>query len=200
MRRIRKGRIAERKRWLQSGRAAMKGENMANWIWYPGDFEIYHGMCQNFDREERAFSGRLLAYSGLPPSCGFPCVLPAGKGDGISGDSKGNRPRVGKMGGEGAVLVPGRTALLSGKKYTIGEWISCPAKEIGIDVVIGNRTGLPCIYVEGEVIRSGKNWTVTDFAAPEVPVGWNDMYVRHNRIPRYSNIRRNYAGLSPQNG
>ena len=47
--------IAERKRWLQSGRAAMKGENMANWIWYPGDFEIYHGMCQNFDREERGF-------------------------------------------------------------------------------------------------------------------------------------------------
>lgn len=28
---------------------------MANWIWYPGDFEIYHGMRQNFDREERGF-------------------------------------------------------------------------------------------------------------------------------------------------
>ena len=28
---------------------------MANWIWYPGDFEIYHGKCQNFDREERKF-------------------------------------------------------------------------------------------------------------------------------------------------
>lgn len=55
------------------------------------------------------------------------------------------------MGGEGAVLVPGRTAFYLEKKYTIGEWISCPAKEIGIDVVIGNRTGLPCIYVEGEV-------------------------------------------------
>jgi hypothetical protein len=25
------------------------------WIWYPGDFEIYHGMCQNYDREERGF-------------------------------------------------------------------------------------------------------------------------------------------------
>ena len=27
--------------------------NNAVWIWYPGDFEIYHGMWQNFRREER---------------------------------------------------------------------------------------------------------------------------------------------------
>ena len=23
------------------------------WIWYPGDFELYHGMKQNFSRVER---------------------------------------------------------------------------------------------------------------------------------------------------
>ena len=108
--------IAERKRWLQSGRAAMKGENMANWIWYPGDFEIYHACARILTGRSGAFLAGLLAYSGLPPSCGFPCVLPAGKGDGISGDSKGNRPRAGKMGGEGAVLVPGRTAFYLEKK------------------------------------------------------------------------------------
>ena len=38
----------------------MKGDhNMevksAKWIWYPGDFEIYHGMLQNFQREERGY-------------------------------------------------------------------------------------------------------------------------------------------------
>ena len=27
--------------------------NNAVWIWYPGDFEIFHGMRQNFRREER---------------------------------------------------------------------------------------------------------------------------------------------------
>ncbi|MFU0826160.1 MAG: hypothetical protein ACFWTJ_01290 [Lachnoclostridium sp.] len=27
--------------------------NDTYWIWYPGDFEIYHGMMQNFSREER---------------------------------------------------------------------------------------------------------------------------------------------------
>ncbi len=25
------------------------------WIWYPGDFELYHGMKQNFSRVERGF-------------------------------------------------------------------------------------------------------------------------------------------------
>ena len=25
------------------------------WIWYPGDFELYHGMRQNFSRVERGF-------------------------------------------------------------------------------------------------------------------------------------------------
>ena len=27
----------------------------SKWIWYPGDFELYHGMKQNFEREERGF-------------------------------------------------------------------------------------------------------------------------------------------------
>ena len=29
--------------------------NISHWIWYPGDFEVYHGMLQNFSREERDF-------------------------------------------------------------------------------------------------------------------------------------------------
>ena len=28
---------------------------MAEWIWYPGDFELYHAMKQNFSRVERGY-------------------------------------------------------------------------------------------------------------------------------------------------
>ena len=28
------------------------------WIWYPGDFELYHAMKQNFSRVERGFERR----------------------------------------------------------------------------------------------------------------------------------------------
>ena len=168
--------IAERKRWLQSGRAAMKGENMANWIWYPGDFEIYHGMCQNFDREERGFFWP--AYWHIA-DCRHHVVFHAScrleKETAFRVTAKGIGHVLVKWEEKAPSWFPEGQPFYLEKKYTIGEWISCPAKEIGIDVVIGNRTGLPCIYVEGEVIRSGKNWTVTDFAAPEVPVGWNDM-------------------------
>ena len=41
---------------------------MADWIWYPGDFELYHSLCQNFDRE-----GGVLAVDGKE------YVLEAGK-------------------------------------------------------------------------------------------------------------------------
>ena len=30
-------------------------DNSPVWIWYPGDFELYHGMKQNFSRVERGF-------------------------------------------------------------------------------------------------------------------------------------------------
>lgn len=33
----------------------MKDNKKSVWIWYPGDFEIYHGMLQNFQREERGY-------------------------------------------------------------------------------------------------------------------------------------------------
>ena len=28
------------------------------WLWYPGDFEIRHGLLQNFQREERGLTGQ----------------------------------------------------------------------------------------------------------------------------------------------
>ena len=29
--------------------------NKSHWIWYPGDFELYHGMKQNFSRVDLGF-------------------------------------------------------------------------------------------------------------------------------------------------
>lgn len=96
----------------------MKGENMANWIWYPGDFEIYHGMCQNFDREERGFFWP--AYWHIA-DCRHHVVFHAS-----CRLEKETAFRVTAK-GIGHVLVPGRTALLSGKKvYDRGmDFLSC---------------------------------------------------------------------------
>ena len=37
------------------------------WIWYPGDFELYHGMKQNFSRVERGFGWPCLLYTSPSP-------------------------------------------------------------------------------------------------------------------------------------
>ena len=42
------------------------------WIWYPGDFELYHAMKQNFSRVERGLDGRHFGRVRLPQPCGFP--------------------------------------------------------------------------------------------------------------------------------
>lgn len=34
--------------------------NTHYWIWYPGDFELYHAMKQNFSRVERGMDGGRL--------------------------------------------------------------------------------------------------------------------------------------------
>ena len=158
---------------------------MANWIWYPGDFEIYHGMRQNFDREERGFFWP--AYWHIA-DCRRHVVF-----HGAFAPDRETRFRVTAR-GIGHVLVkwqaeapewfPKGQVFYQERKYRIGEWITCPAKEIAVDVVLGNRTGLPCIYVEGEIICSGKDWTVSDFIKPAVPVGYNDMYVRSGQDPQ----------------
>ena len=45
------------------------------WIWYPGDFELYHAMKQNFSRVERGFGwpafGRVRASATVWLSAGL---------------------------------------------------------------------------------------------------------------------------------
>lgn len=158
---------------------------MANWIWYPGDFEIYHGMCQNFDREERGFFWPAYWHiADCRRHVVFHATYRLEKETKFRVTAKGIGHVLVKWKEEAPDWFPSGRPFYQEKKYAVGEWICCPAKEIWIDAVIGNRTGLPCIYVEGEVIRSGKNWTVTDFIAHETPAGWNDMYVRKEQDPQ----------------
>ena len=50
------------------------------WIWYPGDFELYHGMKQNFSRVERGFRlAGFLEKRRLPQPRGFSPYLSFGK-------------------------------------------------------------------------------------------------------------------------
>ncbi len=157
---------------------------MAHWMWYPGDYEIYQGMKQNFDREERGFMWPAYWYiAQCRQHVAFYARYRIEQETAFRVTAKGSGHVVVKCGE-------------FNRKYPFGTWIPCPVGEVWIDIVVGNMTGLPCAYVEGDVVFSGKGWNVGDFTAseashvavrekaPGVPVGCNGMYVRPDQDPQ----------------
>lgn len=142
----------------------MKGQR---WIWYPGDFEIYHGMQQNFDREERGF---LWPAFWKISDCNHNVKFLK------SYDLEQTEEFIVYGMDCGYVTV-------NGKKFLFGETIICqPGKNV-IIVFVGNKTGLPCMLAEGNVIFSDSTWQVSDFTKKPVQVGSNQMYTRKEQNP-----------------
>ena len=158
------------------------------WIWYPGDFEIYHGMKQNFRREERGL--------------GWPAFW---KMD----DWRKNLRffRKYELEQQETFTVYGcgvGHVQVDGKKLRMEEEITIPAGKHLIEVFIGNMTGLPCIYVENSAetgnahagaetgnvrantqtgsIHSDASWGVDDFLEA-APVGTSSLYTKKEQNP-----------------
>ena len=162
--------------------------NKAVWIWYPGDFEIYHGMKQNFCREERGL--------------GWPAFWKMDdwrKNLRFFNKYELEQQETFTVYGSGVGHVQ-----VDGKKFRMEEKITIPAGKHLIEVFIGNMTGLPCIFVEsssgngnfhasagnGNVhankqigsIHSDASWGVDDFLEA-VPVGTSSLYTKKEQNP-----------------
>ena len=132
---------------------------MAYWLWYPGDFEIYHGMLQNMQREERGY--------------GWPAYW---KMDDwrkhvlfrYRTDTEKETTFTVHAVGIGHVR-------LDGQKHPFEKIISCPAGKHEIEIDVGNMTGLPAVYVEGALICSTPAWFADDFEE-EKAAGWSPLY------------------------
>ena len=144
-------------------------DTQAYWLWYPGDFELYHAMKQNFSRVERG--------------CAWPAFW----------KSEGFRNRVVfrrhyKLAAETSFLVRGVSGAqgyvqLDEEKHPFGVRIACPAGEHRISVHIACIGCVPSVYVEGETIRSDAGWLVGDFDRDPVPAGWNRYFADPERDP-----------------
>ena len=139
------------------------------WLWYPGDFERYHALKQNFSRVERGF--------------GWPAYW----------KSEGFRQRVAFR---RAYTLPEETSftvyavtgavgyvLLDEEKHPFGQEISCPAGTHRIAVHIGCIGCVPSIYVRGSVIRSDAGWTAEDFSGAPVPAACSRYFTELSRDP-----------------
>lgn len=144
----------------------MKDNKKSVWIWYPGDFEIYHGMLQNFQREERGY--------------GWPAYW---KMD----DWRKNMRffRTYDLEKETSFMVTGHGqghVKVNEVKYPFGTEIKCGPGACQVEVFIGDMTGLPCIYVEGEYIYSDSSWMADDFTEVH-PVGISSLYQEKEKDP-----------------
>ena len=141
------------------------------WIWYPGDFELYHAMKQNFSRVERGF--------------GWPAFW----------KSEGFRNRVALRrtyeleqetsftvfsNAIGHVLV---TRENGAKKYPFGKKITVAPGKVRISIHAGCVEAFPCAYVQGEVIHSDKTWKAEDYSQPLVPVGVCKYFTKPGQNP-----------------
>ena len=132
----------------------MNSEKQTRWLWYPGDFEIRQGLLQNFSREERGYDWpaywnvddchknvKFKRYYELTEPTSFIVYAT----------------------GIGYVEV-------NGKKYPLKETINCQPGKNKIRIFVGNATGLPAVFVEGEVIKSDVGWRASNFIE-ELPAG-----------------------------
>lgn len=141
------------------------------WIWYPGDFELYYAMKQNFSRVERGY--------------GWPAFW----------KSEGFRNRVVfrrnynlkektsffvKSDSVGYCMVTDKDGE---KKYPFGTHITCGPGKVLVCVHAGCIEAFPSIYVDGDVIYSDSGWNVEDYASKPVRAGYCKYFTRIEQNP-----------------
>lgn len=140
----------------------------AYWIWYPGDFERYHGMVQNFSRVERK-----KAWPAFWKSEGF--------------RNRVAFRRTYQLVEETEFIVYSNAVghvCVGEDKYCFGERIICPKGEWKINIHAACIEAMPAIYIEGAVVCSDADWMVEDYERGCVRVGYSRYYTDPNQNPK----------------
>lgn len=144
-------------------------EKMSFWLWYPGDFELYHAMKQNFSRVERGCAWPAFWKSeGFRNRVAFRRVYDLEKATSFTvfgaADSRGY-------------------VQLDEEKHPFGESIPCSPGRHRISVHIACLSCVPSIYVKGDEVCSDDGWTVEDYASDPVPAAHNRYFIDPSRDP-----------------
>lgn len=132
----------------------------SQWIWYPGDFEIYHHLQLSTRREERDYRWPAFwrlddCYHNIRFRKKVYCDAPE----------------------EMSVYVHGVGHVsVDGKKHPFRRPITLSAGEHEIQVHVARTDGLPCIFVEGGVSASDSSWEANEFGREWLPAGSNGLY------------------------
>ena len=141
----------------------------SRWLWYPGDFERYHAMVQNFSRVERG--------------CAWPAFW----------KSEGFRNRVAFRRTYQLKEETAFTVLLAKdnvgyiacgeNKYPAGERIVIGPGNVTVCVHIASVSCLPSMYIVGDTVRSDEGWMAEDYAVKAVRAASSPSFTEAMRDP-----------------
>ena len=152
----------------------------SKWIWYRGDYEIYHGLKlherrREFGVEIPAFWSQPTVYPTVTFSKSFECER-----DGY----------VRILGcGSGYVNFDGW------KKFRLGQDIFFGPGKHAMEIKITNLFGLPCIYAESDTVCTDRSWLVSDNTCEFINAGDNPAYTDPSVTPE--NFPFSYRRIYP---
>ena len=157
---------------------------MANskWIWYGGDFEIYHAMKQNLRREEYGIDLYVPMWriDAPHPTALFYKIAVLDKEEKMTAYANGR----GYVTVQYDEQIPDGKTRRAAKKYNLGEEITLPVGRNFVKVQVEKVGGLPCAYVLGDTFASDSSWSGASMGAGEdYPVGCSDMYTERSDDP-----------------
>ena len=133
----------------------------AKWIWYYGDYEIFHGNLLNSRREERG--------NDYPPFMAFPSIHAN-----VAFEKRYKLDNATDIfvaaNGQMQVRIDGAVMHSENSMYSV------PAGEHTVCVCVCNMFGLPAAYVRGETVFSDESWMANDRTYESVPVGCEPAY------------------------
>ncbi|GEN94426.1 alpha-L-rhamnosidase-related protein [Pediococcus ethanolidurans] len=146
---------------------------MAKWIWYHGDFEIYHAMKQNFDREERGMKWPAYWYtSNWNHNVYFFKEVQLHQAEAFTVTIKGE--------GYGKLINLEND---DETKFSLMNSLICPIGHYRIEIYVANLSGLPCAYIQGQKIQSDESWQVSNFLGNSVDAGTSKYFLNVDQNP-----------------
>ncbi len=154
----------------------------SKWIWYGGDFEIYHAMKQNLRREQYGVGTYVPMWRiDMPrPTALFYKIAVLEKEEKMTAYANGD----GYVTIQCDERVPDGKTKRNVQKYNLGEEITLKPGRNFIKVDVVRVGGLPCAYVIGDTFASDSSWSGASLGAGEdYPVGSLDWYTELSDNP-----------------
>lgn len=150
----------------------IKAQNSRNlqsprWIWYPGDFEIYHALKVNTRREERNIM--------------WPAFW---RLDDCYHNVRFRKKAIFEKVCRICAYANGNGYLdVDGKKYPFGEAVLLSEGEHELLAVVYHTEGLPALYAEGGNAASDGTWEANMYSDEWVPAGFNELFFDKDKTP-----------------